>query len=206
MELVRIDLREPFDPSTLTPAERERAERFGSEDRRRRWAAGRSGLRRALANTLDIEPHEVVIIRGDHGKPALAESDLHFNKTDCGDLALVALCRGREVGIDLEAHRPVLRSERIAARFFSEDERNRLAEATDPTALFFDLWTTKEAVLKCDGGGLGAFPMSGFTAPADLVNGGAVAARWWVRSVEVGSGLSAAVALDGADPEPWGGI
>lgn len=148
---------------------------------------------------------EIVLTRGERGKPQLEGSDLCFNKTDCGELALVAICVGREVGIDLEAHRRVLRAERIASRFFSAEEQQRLRQSPDPVAAFFDLWTTKEAVLKCDGGGLGAFAMSGFTAPPDLRLGGPVEGRWWVGSVEVEAGFSAAVALAGPDPkEPAG--
>lgn len=144
------------------------------------------------------------LVRGEHGKPAVAGSDLRFNKTDCGELALVATCPGRDVGIDLEAHRSVLRSERIAARFFSEEEGRRLSQAKEPLVTFFDLWTTKEAVLKCDGGGLGAFPMSGFTAPDDLPAGGSVGGRWWVKSLDIGPGFSAAIAVEGVSAEAVG--
>jgi len=205
MKILRIDLLEEFDSGLLSPDERARAARFGSADRGRRWEAGRVGLRRILAEAVGADAGEIVLTRGERGKPSLEGSDLRFNKTDCGELALVAICSGREVGIDLEAHRPVLRAERIADRFFSADEQRRLELAPDPAAGFFDIWTTKEAVLKCDGGGLGAFAMSGFTAPPDLRRGGPVSERWWVRSVEVEAGFSAAVALAGPDPEELAG-
>lgn len=206
MRVLRIDLLDEFDSGVLSPGERARAARFGSADRRRRWEAGRVGLRRILAEAVGTAPGDIVLTRGERGKPTLEGSDVCFNKTDCGDLALVAICVGREVGIDLEAHRAVLRAERIAARFFSTDEQRRFALAPDPVTVFFDLWTTKEAVLKCDGGGLGAFAMSGFTAPPDLRLGGPVEGRWWVRSVEVEAGFSAAVALSGPEPEELEGI
>lgn len=94
------------------------------------------------------------------------------------------------------------RSDRIARRFFSEEEReglSRLADG-DRARAFFDCWTVKEAVLKCDGGGLGAIPMSSYSAPLDAEWSGSVSGRWWVSRLELGAGLSAAIALEGTEP------
>lgn len=166
---------------------------MGNPRAARRWGAGRAGLRQILAQRLGTSPARVPLVRGRRGKPEIAGSDLRFNKADSGEVAMVALCRGREVGLDLEAHRELRRAEPIARRFFAPEEQAQAASATG----FFDIWTTKEAVLKCDGGGLGSIPMASFACP---VGGGPVAGRWWVLPVAWRSGWSVAVALAGTEP------
>ena len=194
-------MRDPFDIGLLSDQERTRVERFASADAARRWAAGRAGLRRVLADATGTDPSVLVLIRGDHGKPALADSSLKFNKSDSGETAAVALCESREVGLDIERHREVRRSERIAGRFFSESERESLdaLSGSDRRRAFFDCWTIKEAVLKCDGGGLGAIPMASYTAPIDSGWRGPIADRWWAARLELVAELSAAVVLAGTD-------
>jgi 4'-phosphopantetheinyl transferase len=191
--VVLLDLTARTDLTVLAAPEEARRQRFDDPQAARRWGNGRALLRTALAEKLGAEPAQLIIERGPKGKPRLAGSDLEFNKTDCGEVALVAMCHGRAVGLDLERHRPVKRADRIALRFFSNEERARLEGQPSP-ATFFDVWTTKEAVLKCDGRGLGGIPMASFSAP---VGGGPTGGRWWVAPVAVGAGWSAAVALDG---------
>lgn len=197
--VVVYDLREPFDAGLLSDQERARVARFASRDPARRWAAGRAGLRQVLAGALQADPSELVIAPGPSGKPRLAGSQLKFNKSDSGELAAVALCDSREVGLDIERHRDVKRAGRIARRFFSVAEQQQLAAL--PVGLrhraFFDCWTLKEAVLKCDGGGLGAIPMASYSAPLDPEWNGTISERWYGARPNVGPDVSAAVALAG---------
>ena len=201
--VVVYDLRAPFDDDVLSEHERARVRRFSSEDAARRWAAGRAGLRQILAGRVGVDPTELVLDRGPHGKPFIEGANLRFNKSDCGELAVVGLCEGREVGVDVEAHRLVTRAERIADRFFSPSERAEMATLPEDRRreAFFDCWTVKEAVLKCDGGGLGAIAMSSFSAPLDHDWNGDIGGRWWGSRFPVGDGLSAAVVLDGPQAE-----
>lgn len=202
MRVVSYDLRAPFDESSLSAPERARVARFSRPEAARRWAAGRAGLRRLLAEALGCGPAEVELERGPHGKPAVVGSTIRFNKSDTGDVAAVAICDGREVGLDMEQHRQVLYAARIEARFFSPVERAGLAGLTpaDRRRAFFDCWTVKEAVLKCDGGGLGAMPMSSFSAPLDAAWSGAIADRWWAARFDCGAQLSGAVVVEGSAP------
>lgn len=204
LRVVVYDLRESFDQSVLSPAEQERVRRFGSADAARRWAAGRAGLREVLAEAVGAVPAELELTRGSHGKPALAGSSLRFNKSDSGELAAVALCDEREVGLDVETHRDVKRAARIAARFFSDAEQEALAvlPMDERRRAFFDCWTVKEAVLKCDGGGLGAMPMASFSAPLGAQWQGPISDAWWGARLQVGAELSAAVVLAGTDEAP----
>lgn len=83
------------------------------------------------------------------GKPYLpAYLKLHFSLSHSGNLVVCAISPV-PVGIDIELPRPLRPG--IAARWFSPEEQNLLAD--NPSA-FFELWMAKEAVLKEIGCGL----------------------------------------------------
>ena len=81
---------------------------------------------------------------------------LRFNLSHSSDLALIAVCRGRELGVDLEQIRPIGEAERIVESFFSEAEQAEfaaIAAEARPLA-FLRGWTRKEAILKGLGVGI----------------------------------------------------
>jgi len=95
-----------------------------------------------------------------HGKPFLKlppqNCDLRFNLSHSGNLVVLALAHGREVGIDIELIKPPENLTDLAMRVFSPAELARwqpLPAARQPAA-FFTSWTRKEAWLKCIGQGL----------------------------------------------------
>ena len=104
---------------------------------------------------------------GSHGKPALAgESDgnaIRFSVSHSHGVALYAVTRGREVGIDIERIRSNLAVAEIAERFFSRREIAMLR--TLPTEAqrqaFFRCWTHKEAYIKARSEGL-SLPLDQF--------------------------------------------
>src|SRR5439155_24044853 len=104
---------------------------------------------------LGCGPAEVKFRYAAHGKPGLADSDLRFNISHSGTLAVIALARV-EVGVDVQLPRP-RRSDAIARRFYTPGEIERLFANADPERradAFFRLWTCKEAFLKATGEGL----------------------------------------------------
>lgn len=107
-----------------------------SGDVRRRWVAARWALRQVLGRYLEQDPDAIELRLGERGKPMLAEpfAALRFNLSHSGELALIAVCRDREVGVDVQRMRG--RRERPAA--------------------FYAGWTRREAVAKCHGVGLWA--------------------------------------------------
>jgi 4'-phosphopantetheinyl transferase len=142
----------------LSDAERQRARRFAFNRHRRRFIVGRARLRQLLAASLGVRPEAVDVQYGAHGKPALANSnsDLRFNMSHSGDVAVYAFSRGAEIGIDVEAVRPMNDATDLAARFFSRRE-NEAFLALDPRDRelgFFNCWTRKEAFVKALGDGL----------------------------------------------------
>jgi len=119
---------------------------------------GRAPLRALLAAYLGEPSETLVLIEGEHGRPALAapHDSLAFNWSHSGDRALLAIARGVAPGIDLERWRPRPRALEIAQRFFCTEEAAALAllDAEPLTSAFLELWTAKEAVLKALGHGL----------------------------------------------------
>jgi 4'-phosphopantetheinyl transferase len=192
----------------LDRAERARAARWVLERDRTRYVIAHALMRQVLGSSLDVPPSTLQFDVGPHGKPRLREApfDLRFNLTHSGEQALLAVALGREVGIDIEAERPIDELA-LARRFFSPAEYAALAAVPDRRAAFFRCWTRKESFVKARGDGL-SFPLDGFdvglepqaeqllmacrAAPAEL-------ARWTTRAVCVGSGFAAALTAEGRD-------
>ena len=86
----------------LSADERERASGLLSGTHQRRFVVARGMLRQLLGRYLDQDPGAVTFSRGSHGKPFLPEGTLHFNVSHTHELALYAIARDREVGVDVE--------------------------------------------------------------------------------------------------------
>jgi 4'-phosphopantetheinyl transferase len=129
-----------------------------------------------------------------------------------GDWVFLALAWERRVGIDVEAWRD-LEYAVLAERAFAPEERAALAgaSAAELAAMFFAIWTRKEALLKARGLGLGAFPLEGFAVEADPAASRPRVVRWqgeeepsqrWTLfTLPVAERCSACVAVEGSDPE-----
>jgi 4'-phosphopantetheinyl transferase len=176
----------------LDAAERERALRF-TRELDRRWFVARRGFRRAvLAGYLGCEPAAVRFARRS-GKPEVDGGDLRFSSSHSRGLALVAVTRGRRVGVDVECVRRVRDSEAIAYSLFTPRERAALTaeppERRDRS--FLGIWTRKEALVKCTGEGLrGAFGSLEASASA-------LGQRWSLEALAPTPGSVAAVAAEG---------
>ena len=144
----------------LATDEQARADEFYFDDPRRRFVVARGALRVLLGRYLGMRPEDISIALEDGGKPRLASehaaTDLRFNLSHSGELALIAVALGGEVGVDVEQLREVSNFERIAQRYFHPVEVEEvLATANDRrNATFFRCWTAKEAVLKAHGTGI----------------------------------------------------
>jgi 4'-phosphopantetheinyl transferase len=144
----------------LSPAERRRADAFRFERHRRRYIIRRARLRQILSR-YGIDPVSAALVVGLHGKPELAGRPLTFNLAHSGELAMCAIALGGSIGIDVElVRRRVPQWERIARRYFDEDEARHLAQVAvdERYAEFLRIWTLKEACLKAAGTGLTVDP------------------------------------------------
>ena len=201
---------------TLSEDERERAARFHFERDRVRFVNARAALRSILGRYLDVPPGCLRFSYGAHGKPSLSSEfvagpagvGLEFNVSHSHTLALVAVARGRALGVDIERLRNDTAGRQIAEHFFSAQEVAALCALPDAeqSRAFFDCWTRKEAFIKARGEGL-SFPLAEFDvslqrdAPAALlhVRGDArEAGRWSLRALDVGPDYAAALAVEGS--------
>ncbi len=152
---------------TLAPDELDRARRFRFARDQRRFTVCRAALRRILGAYLDEASERVQFQYSELGKPSLAgsfaQSEICFNVSHSDAMALVAVIRGRDIGVDIEHVRLDLEFEQIARNFFSGSEcaaLNGLSPELKPLG-FFQCWTRKEAFIKAIGQGL-SFPLHQF--------------------------------------------
>jgi 4'-phosphopantetheinyl transferase len=141
----------------LDARERLRAERFVFGRDRDRYVVRHGFYRRVLAAYMRVRPERVEIAVLPTGRPVvLGSSDLDFNVSHSAGLAMIAVARGRPVGVDVERVRHVADAMSLADDHFSARERGALrsAPAHARSRLFLALWTAKEAVLKASGVGL----------------------------------------------------
>lgn len=215
-----LSVPEPMLQSFLTildPDERAKAERFCFPRDRDRSIAARAVLRMILSRYLDVEPGLLQFCHNSFGKPALTGDSsadaLRFNLSHSHELALYAVTRGREVGVDVEYLRADVASEEIAERFFSSVEvaMLRAAPFNMRTRAFFNCWTRKEAYIKGRGDGL-SLPLDKFDVslipgePAGLfsvreskpeADGKPDALCWSLRELAPGPCYAGAVAAQG---------
>jgi 4'-phosphopantetheinyl transferase len=151
--------------SSLSDAEQARAARFVFQPDRRRYVAAHLALRALLAHHVGRHDADLEMKLGPHDKPFLAgTTNLVFNMSHSGELALIAIARdlpaGSEIGVDIEALRPMADSVALARANYTSVEQAELI-ACPPALrdrLFLSGWTRKEACLKAVGSGLSIAP------------------------------------------------
>jgi len=174
VQIHRVDLDDDTWPAEagLPASERERAAGILSPRGRRRWVASRWALRMALAERLDEDPGAIEIRVGPRGKPELAERSRHsphpgganvgcalrFNLSHSAGVALIAIGRGCEVGVDVEWVDPGRDVLALARRGLDPVAVAAVWEVppVERPRAFYDAWARREAVAKCLGVGLGA--------------------------------------------------
>jgi len=209
----------PVTPSPLTPDrhtsllssdERVRASRFHFEKDARRFTITRAALRSILGGYTRTAASDLRFDYAHHGKPSLAENpaNIRFSVSHSGGLAMIAITLAREVGVDIEAFRNNIETDKLAERFFSAPEREslRLLSAPNRVAAFFRCWTCKEAFLKAQGLGLSR-SLDSFDVevnperPAQLLATrphAEEAGQWSLHGVETDCGYAAAAAVEGS--------
>lgn len=196
---------------TLAADERMRAERFYFPRDRERFIVARGVQRDILGLYSNSAPECVSFNYSAHGKPNLAcesgGATIRFNISHSHRVALYAVTRAREVGIDLEFIRSDLELEQIAERFFSHREiATLLALPADlRESAFFRCWTRKEAYIKAKGEGL-SLPLDQFEVSLTPGESAALlstqrdpdeAQRWSLQELTPAPGYAAAIAVEG---------
>lgn len=153
----------------LNTEEKARAERFYFSRHQRRFSTARTSLRIILARYLNTHPERLEFTYNTHGKPKVINSArLQFNLSHSGDLALLAVGKGFPMGVDIEQY-SARSYEGIAKNLFSNQEFEefiKIPRALKP-AIFFHIWSQKEAFIKACGLGL-SYPTKEFNVPTSM--------------------------------------
>ncbi|HVN56491.1 MAG TPA: 4'-phosphopantetheinyl transferase superfamily protein [Anaerolineaceae bacterium] len=157
--LTRVVQDPVMSPGVLSRDELERANRFKVKAAKIEFIQARMFLRRTLARYLFIDPSAIRLCTSPYGKPFLEPSQnwqrLEFNLSHRDGLCLLAVTRGRRIGIDLELVRATVEMEQIVTAYFSTTERIAYSRLRPQERLegFTRGWTCKEAYLKAAGKG-----------------------------------------------------
>jgi len=195
--------------AALSADELARAARFHFPRDRARFIAAHAIVRNILGGYLNASPAMLEFSSNEYGKPALAgnwRDALSFNLSHSGELVVIALTRGREVGVDVEEYVPNRADASVAEHFFSPSEVARLhalPESIRPRA-FFNCWTRKEAYIKARGMGL-SIPLDSFDVslapdePAVLLRTSVAddVGTWQLRHLELGERYIGALVASG---------
>ena len=164
------------------------------ESVRRRVLVTRAALREILAGYAGCAPTVLRFAVEPSGRPRLAAppADLRFNLSHTEGLALVAVTRGRQVGVDVERLKDRARWPEIARRYFTAREAAQIADLRG----FLTVWTRKEAYVKARGAGIG-FGLDRFEVT--VAGAGALIGEpgWTLRDVPMPEPYVAAVAVEG---------
>jgi 4'-phosphopantetheinyl transferase len=190
----------------LDPDERERASRFRVPRPREQFVISHAFVRIALGRYLGVDPRDLRFRTTSHGKPELASSDLRFNLSHTEAAAVVAITRGRPVGVDVESIRANLDPLELAERFFSPQETQwlRAQPPSEHISSFFACWTAKEAYIKACGEGL-SIPLNSFgVKPGDgldrlvleIYGNPERSEHWSMWRIDLGPNLRCALAVE----------
>lgn len=175
------DLRRWTYRELLSADEQARHDRYRHERDRNLHLTARLMTRTVLSRYVPgISPRDWKFRPGPHGKPEIAAPEMqielerhsfdwHFNVTHTEGVVVLAVAQGSPVGVDVERVDRPMNFEGLARRFFAPEEA-AVIEAADEgqrAALFYRIWTLKEAYVKAIGKGL-AHPLDAFWFdPAD---------------------------------------
>lgn len=114
----------------------------------------REAARSLLCKLMNIE--RVSLCHDARGVPFFSSRpELKISISHCHHAVAVAYSLRYQVGIDVESRRRV--SEGLMKRVSTSEEMARVSASNDPVIAFLQLWTRKEAVLKCRGTGIKGF-------------------------------------------------
>jgi 4'-phosphopantetheinyl transferase len=197
----------------LSTDERDKAARFHFDKDRNQFVQARAALRFILSEYLNADPRTLEFAYGPQGKPAFANghanSSLRFNLSRRDGLALIAVTRGREIGVDVELICADVPFFEIADVSFSSAESATLRSLPESmrAAGFYNCWTRKEAYVKARGEGL-SFPLKQFDVsltPGDspmLLNVRDALDeidRWTLQEIPVAEDYVSALAVEGSN-------
>jgi 4'-phosphopantetheinyl transferase len=199
---------------TLSPDEVARAARFRFEEHRNEYVLTRGFLRHIVGCYSGFAPHLLQFRYNSYGKPTLAAEwggdRLSFSLSHSRGVAVYALTRDQQVGVNLEYSHQDVEFDQVAELYFSPREISLIRQLPSDKKqdAFFSCWTRKEAYVKARGEGLSLDLRSFDVAfapdqPASLFSVGDdpnKIQRWSLAELSAPVGYTAAFAVGGVAP------
>ncbi len=188
----------------LSKEEKGRSEKFHSKQDQKNFIIAHGALQDILGRYLEGVKPPLEFIKNKQGKPSLKESLLTFNLSHSGDLALVAVAQGRQIGVDVEKIRKETDIKNIAHRFFSIQETNQLTAlpAEKQIEAFYACWTRKESFIKAKGVGF-SLPLNTFDVSVNPEGATEIlvsdSLKWSLQDVMISPKYRAAVCAEDTD-------
>jgi 4'-phosphopantetheinyl transferase len=150
----------------LSPEEREKQRRFHFERHQRQYLVSHALVRLTLSRYAPVEPRAWSFVTNEYGCPRVegeGSAGLRFNLSHTDGMAMVAVARDVDVGVDVEDALRKGETVALAERFFAPSEvaALRALEVPRQRERFFEYWTLKEAYIKARGMGL-SLPLEQF--------------------------------------------
>jgi len=144
----------------ISKENREKCSRFRLREDALRTLYGELILRHVLIQLFSLKNEEIVILKGDEGKPYVKDLPIHFNISHAGDFVVCAFSE-QEVGIDIEQIKVIDLD--LAKSYFCQCEYEDLfaKNVSHRLEYFFSLWTLKESYMKWLGNGM-SIPLDSF--------------------------------------------
>lgn len=194
--------------NVLSQDEKNRAYRFRFEKDRMHFIVARGTLRILLGKYLGKTAQSLRFTYSKYNKPMLEnEQDLQFNISHAAGIGLFSFTPKSDIGVDLERVNESIEVQKLAGRFFSENEVQTIFAL--PMKLqakaFFYAWTRKEAFIKGHGEGL-SLPLDQFEVSileSDIVELKSIAwspneaNQWSLYSFEPQGNIMGALAVKG---------
>lgn len=136
------ELREQSLPTCLSEEEQALATRRGKD-----FAICRSLLKQEIARRLHLQPQDMKLLSGTHGKPEFP--GIHFNISHSGDCLCMAF-HHRAIGVDVERIKP-RDFARLARHFMPGEQWKRFVQRNCPQHEFYACWCAAEALVKMVG-------------------------------------------------------
>ena len=150
--------------AVLSNSEKQRVSQFRFEKDRSMYAISHGTLRELIARYLSTDAVALEFNINSFGKPYLEKTPLRFNISHSMDVALIAITKDVEIGVDVEMLDTKTDCLTLAKRFFAKCEYEAILSAPEANRVpsFYRLWTGKEAIIKARGKGL-SIPLDSFS-------------------------------------------
>jgi len=112
----------------------------------------REVAKRVLAVQVGVATDAIEIYAAPKGKPLLRnDPSLHFSISHSHGIAMLAVTRVAQIGVDIEQMRAVPNAETILRRFFTHEDVNAILSDDNRDFRFMEAWTRSEARVKVRG-------------------------------------------------------